>query len=231
MAQGAEKRTAPDVGADAEQHYKKLKTGQVVEILIGQEVDPVFVSEDTLRKASRYFTNELNTANQSGIQVTLEFPNDDLEAWKIMLYWIEHQKLPEITYEWVGESQETKNTRTLCRCWLVGEKYLVPTFQNAIMNALLYAFNFKSVALDTVKEVFCNTRPQMPLRRVIAEELVYATHIGKIHGDELFALDGVIGLGKSLIDAKDKHAQTSRLRGARLDEGTLLWKEYMVEED
>lgn len=68
----------------------------------------------------------------SAQQPAIKFPQDDLEAWKQLIYWIGTGKFALNTVE-----TDSKDPSLLMRCWLLGAKYKVLDFQDCAMMDLL----------------------------------------------------------------------------------------------
>lgn len=62
----------------------------------------------------------------------------------------------------------------LIRCWLFGDKYLMPSLQNRVMTTLILKVD-KTNIIDTcqMKLVYKNTLPGSPLRRVLVDMAAY----------------------------------------------------------
>ncbi|KAK5688473.1 hypothetical protein LTS10_000451 [Elasticomyces elasticus] len=217
---------------------KALQSDRVMKLVIGEGEDSVtfYVSRTTLENTSDYFRAAIRNAHLGGGDVdTISFPEDNLEAWKVLLYWMITHKLPKAAelllqqFEFEGEEHEEDKkeeedkkdeedeTRTdtdhkLCiRCWALGDKYDVPDFQDLIMLELLRSIELEPIQLDEIKEGIECTGPGSKLRDLMAEELAREVSAGDIETSELDAFDGVAGFSNILVAKINRLAEWKQL--------------------
>lgn len=151
------------------------------------------MSQTILEDATVYFKNALTPGTfYAGEEGHLHFPQDHRDAWEVFLYWLFHKDIPVLTH----------NQRTLVRCWCLGDKYGIPSFQDHIMWFLLIHFRSNPVELDAVKEGFENTAPHSSLRQLLVEETAkfHASHTRQgelgLSGQDFEMLDGTGFIGE-----------------------------------
>lgn len=160
----------------------------------------------------------------------LRFPEDELHTWEVLLFWLVKSVLPgKVRY--VAKQPEIT---LLVECWIMGDLYCCPQFQDAIMLELLDLTYEMAWTLDEVTVAFKNTMPETPLRRLAAEEALYAMQLGGIFEmTDLELLDDVVGLLSSMLKAGEKSAESVSKHGGKFGQTGErfqgdLWKEYMV---
>ena len=156
--------------------------------------------------------------------------------------------LPPITVQTElqdGGSPEAENAPLLTRCWILGEKYGLATFQDCIMLALVQSLYYCKTDLTVVKEAFegtPNRSPCSPLRRLMAEEAVHLVATVNVPEDRvpdgflaLDALDGVVGFTSAFALAFDAYKASDglpdRFDDSETGEGPQLWADYRVVAD
>lgn len=160
----------------------------------------------------------------------MKFPNDDLETWKILMFWIFNRQLgygndePEIL------TDEPDYAIHLCRAWIAADMYLMPALQNRIMAQLLETYSKIHARWETAKEVIFSTSPDSGLRRMFAEEVAGLVATRRASELQLQELDGATGLAKSMLDAGRAYEDADFNFQVRADEGRKWLKNYMVKE-
>lgn len=152
-----------------------------------------------LEKASDYFTNALKPGTfREGEEGTLHFPEDDLDTWQIMIYWLFHRKLPgfldEVGWE-LDVNKHEKEEQLLVRCWCLGDKYGITDFQNVAMWWLIKYYEYRSISSPALKQAFANSARPSKLRKLATEEAVRAYKDGDSDYENLQEMDGLDGLG------------------------------------
>lgn len=102
-------------------HSSECVFTQLIQISIKTEGNPHQLSRAPLSSLSGYFFSKLHR-NSSDL---IRLPSDDLEAWKLILYWNHEQSIP-------GEILENDHHLAL-RCWLLGKKLNMRDFQDEVM--------------------------------------------------------------------------------------------------
>ncbi|KAF2164644.1 hypothetical protein M409DRAFT_25038 [Zasmidium cellare ATCC 36951] len=195
---------------------QQLKSDRLIQIFIGDENEPFLVQEGLLTNASEYFAkalkHELSLGSELGV---LRFPEDGpvLQAWG------------------------TKHLVLCVHAWVLGDKYLMPRFQNAVM--MEFITHFREGYLPDSKSLVNTLLRLSPagseIRRIIAEEVIfimYGDQAARIKSSDLTAADeGGSGIAASLLDAfeayKEKDGVLLRWDVAfRVDYSSL--REYLV---
>lgn len=212
-----------------------LQTDRMIQIHVGQVGAPPFlVPQSTLSNASEYFVeafkNEKVGECESGV---LRFPEDDFQAWQLLLWWIVKTQLPdEIKLAWEDDKVAEQVVLLLSQAWLLAEKYRLVLFQDVAMIELLRTSEYWPWTLDALKVAFEGTMPGSPLRRLASEE---AVHRLLNQEDELEPADlddlHATGIMGSMMNA----VQASATRSGRGNFGTFadrleheIWEEFMV---
>ncbi|KXT08991.1 hypothetical protein AC579_70 [Pseudocercospora musae] len=128
--------------ADSKQHVtKSLQTqDQLSKITIGIDGSPpIYIQQRTLESVAPWLENALmRDTFIEGQTGALHFPVDDQEAWQVLVYWIMTR---EVAIELTGTMKERARSCILCaKCWVLGDKYDIPVFQNGVMAILLSHF-------------------------------------------------------------------------------------------
>lgn len=172
----------------------------------------------------------------------LTFTEDGHALWNWLLYWITTgefgctgTKLPK-----------SNDIPRLVSCWLLGNSYDVPDFQDCAMIYLLRYYDndySKKVGLnnDQIEEAFDNTVRDSPLRVLIAEEIIKEQRREgrKIIGSTR-QYDSISEVPQAINEARDRFARSQgsvpagrsekfslRLHTGDMEE-TGLWKGFMV---
>ncbi|KAK3714978.1 hypothetical protein LTR37_007468 [Vermiconidia calcicola] len=86
--------------AEVHRLYESLKSDQPIKLFIADDPDPVLVPEWALTSISSKFTTAIrhckypmSTTYFNGEFGVLRFPRDNLDAWKVLLFWITNRTL------------------------------------------------------------------------------------------------------------------------------------------
>ena len=202
----------------------------MIKLFIGQQTTPYLVQETLLTDIATYFANAMKwddrSSEPSGI---LRFPDDDEDAWKVLLHWIIKGKLPT--------TRSGQATQMLwVHCWILGDKYNIAAFQDDVMVELVFELAHQKTSLEIVKTAFEGTIEDCKLRKLMAEETVDLIRTTKdwCH-KKLELLDGVSGFTPALLKAMDEHdllldgaGDTTTLRARMTSGGISQWKAYTV---
>lgn len=133
----------------------------------------MIISRDILEAHASCFQKQYEGSGQR----SLHFPDDDVEAVKVMLYWLVEQKLRPII----------EKDCFLCdylhmQCYAVGEKYDLVAFQDEVMIKIIDNFSrwadWDFLIWDlgrTISLVFEITKPDSKLREFFVEEAAWAS--------------------------------------------------------
>ncbi|KAK5702638.1 hypothetical protein LTR97_003584 [Elasticomyces elasticus] len=188
---------------------QSLESDRTIKLIIGEPTEHAatfYISKTALEQTSEFFCGALRNQHLGdGERDTLKFPEDNLTAWKVLLFWMMKHGLPRdanlvTMVDTEGKCHPLDHVISV-RCWALGDKYGIPTFQDFVMLELLDHLECYGSNLVTVREAFQSTTPGSPLRELMAEEVVLCLGSGSMEFEELDALDGVIGF-TSIFGAK-----------------------------
>ena len=189
---------------------RSLKTDRLIKIFISDDPEPVHVSEKTLVNASEWFAAAIRHEQWGSEPGVLRFPEDDLDAWKSLLFWLFKKSVPEWASDGTGNDCEAFH---LIQCRCLGEKYLLSEFQDAVMHELLgfLANGHQTLQLEAIKEAFENTAAGSLLRKLSAEEVVWQLKVTReISSKEMDHFDGVPGFASALTEALERWTREGR---------------------
>lgn len=108
----------------------ELQHDTLVRVFIGDETAPMYIQRSNLTSKCGLFSRIALHQKKLGHEFdTLQYPEDDLDAWKTMMFWMVSGVLPEPV---------KGNTKLhLVCCWCLGSECEVPEFQDSIMVELL----------------------------------------------------------------------------------------------
>lgn len=204
------------------------------------------LQETLLRRTSRVFSAALNNEHLGeGNKGALKFPKDDVAAWKALIFWIFDKKYPEENLESrmsrreMEEDLEKKEAMEeelqvfLIHCWIVGDKYDIPDFQDLAMLELLHHLN-QSYMLPLAAELAASgTAPGSKLRLIAAQDIaLVATKRAEDAIDEYESALSVSGFALEVIKEIKRQEQNCE---DTLDIGCKngigredSWKKFMV---
>lgn len=215
----------------------------MIKIYIGEETEPYLVAESTLTNASEYFVKALKHETTLGGAEpgVLRFSEDGncKDGWETLLYWLTRKQLPN---RWPaiinsnGDSLLDDAFQSWIQAWVLGDKYLLPEFQDTIMlEMLIYLDNatLDGSDIDSLNVALRMSPVDSPLRRILAEEAIYTIYVEKaFQPEDLAASDGTIGLSASLLNAQQYFVQNEdwfpRIQKERNRAKSKAWKEYLV---
>lgn len=180
-----------------------------------------------MSSASDYFNKALQPgAFKEGETACLHFPDDHAGAWEILLFWMLKHALPK------GIESDDE---LLIHCWVLGDKYGLPSLQDETMLRLLQFYDSNCSTWPTYLLGASLTPPGSRLRRLIAEEVIdAATGDGKVATDELGRFDGIVGFIGDLFRAREAHEWGGHLSFKRFGglgpEDRPTWEEFLVGE-
>lgn len=137
---------------------------------MGQQKKSFIIHKGLLCHYSDYFGGAFNGSFRESAERKLPLPHEQVclfEVFRLFLYTnqilnTENVTGPEFSYT------------TLTELWVFGDKYLAPTFQNAIMDCIIKRNETThTVALYCLPFIYANTLPGSPLRRVIVDIAAY----------------------------------------------------------
>ncbi|KAF2488205.1 hypothetical protein BDY17DRAFT_25464 [Neohortaea acidophila] len=216
---------------------RNLQSSRLIEIWVGNAKKPFLVPHNLLiSQAPEYFAKALdpNTFSE-GKARRIDFPEDDVESWRVFLFWLFNRELPNFPID-VETAHDRGGSKLFVRCWALGDRYAVPAFQDEIMLALMDMLKNFTVNWPPVKLAFDITAPNSQLRRIMAEEAGENMHRGLWKDEDFKKLDGVdftYEFIKAPKGSKTKgNERCNRFKRQKGEGGkfTYLWKSYMVGE-
>ena len=143
----------------------------------------------------------------------LRFPEDDAEAWKVLLHFVIRGTLPTIPHSDGGDHMSLQ----FVRCWCLGDKYCVPAFQDLTMVELLKYCESKAPLVGTIKDAFDNTPPGSRLRILMAECAVESFYDRRWYDlGELDKFDDTVGFTSAFAQALHKWHSNGRVMFTRV---------------
>ncbi|KAF2217338.1 hypothetical protein CERZMDRAFT_93391 [Cercospora zeae-maydis SCOH1-5] len=205
--------------------YSSLRNDRMITIFVGSDLEPIHIQQSLLCNTADYFKTLLtNDHFQEALSGVARFPEDDVESWKLLAYWAMHRKLPDVV-----------NIVNFCTAWYLGQKYLMPDFQDEVMYAILNEALDSAMSDEAFVELFAVTIPGTKPRQLFAELLVdLVVHDGLFQWSDFPQVQGEHSYMASILAAMDdlKSDGFSRSRGdlrtAVCHDGKPLWMRYMV---
>lgn len=213
-----------------------LKSDRLITLNIGK-VEAFFsvqVQQAVLEAASPWFQKALRndrfTEGQSGV---INFLEDDAASWEILLYWLLHHNIPRR----VG-ADRVVHFVSRAKCWVLGDKYGMPGFQDQAMFQLLecaHAFDFRLQPAQ-YQELIMIAPADSVLMRLIAEEAAWQYKDGFTKHSDATIMDVSTGFWPVFLTVQHKIKEDISYVGSRLqsldhcNEEEAHWREYMVGE-
>lgn len=222
-----------------------LQSDRLIEIYVGDPraeppVKAIKVQQTLLEATSEYFVkaleheNALGKASEVGV---LRFPEDNISAWQVLMYFITRAgTLPP--------AKDLFHVRTDCdgtdftlaiRCWVLGDKYGIPAFQDLVILELLAHLQLRHFSIGEIKEGFQFTAPGSTLREVLAEETVLEIEYeGRIIFSELDECDGIPAFTSMIASALSAYHTNGGTEGLlprvpwEVDRAVTRWTKFMV---
>lgn len=108
---------------------RSLGTENLVKLEIGPSARTVQVQKTLLEDVSPWFKERIELSDLDHYNFMLRV--DDVEAWKVLLFWLMKKHLP-------SELETTK--LLLVKTWVLCEKYGIASFQDEVMLELLIRY-------------------------------------------------------------------------------------------
>ena len=128
-----------------------------------------------------------------------------------------------------------KDNLQLVKGWVLGQKYSISEFQDDMMLQLLWNCVLDSVEPEVIKYAFCNTGAGSKLRKLMAEEMIYAFKDQQIEApddDRLKRWNGIPVHFTEIANAQLRYEQDHYFTTRRLDEveedEEPKWKEFLI---
>ena len=185
-----------------------------------------------LRTRSKVFEAAIkNESWGDGEPGVLRFPEDDPQAWKIIVYYMIHLQVP--SEDFVGEEERDwlGLVNVLDLCWILGDKYDMPQFQDLIMLERLRAITCGSLLPGMVLRAFEKTPPGSKLRLQAARNAVSGIyHQGNYTLDDFDGLRAFPDAMTEMMNALQRYyeeGEQSEDWEEDVSSGNS-WKDYMI---
>ena len=150
-----------------------MKTDILIKIFIADEKEPIFISQKALTNASEWFSAAFRNERLGNEPGVLRFPEDDLEAWKLLICWVMEGVVLH------ADNLNDCESIVLIQAWCLGHKYLVPDFQDLIMLELLSHIQLGgAILVEAITEAFLLGPADSLLTKLMAE---CAVELLKVH--------------------------------------------------
>ncbi|KAK4502794.1 hypothetical protein PRZ48_006220 [Zasmidium cellare] len=202
--------TPTAVPCEIKDFMQRLASDRLIKIIVGEgsERQQFLVQETVLTASSDYFQKAIEhertmgDVNEIGV---LSFPEDGhlIAAWGLMLHWIIHHRLLPI------KRTRAENLVLYTEAWVLGDKHLLPKFQNVVMMELIHYLDdvyHPSHKPEVMRSLLSIAPANSPIQRLWAEEAVLAIYGNLVRSpsmvpDDLVGLEVVTGMIGSLLNA------------------------------
>lgn len=145
---------------------------------VGSKTKSFSVHKNILSQTSSFFKAACKPEWMKPEDRVIRFPDDDVEAIRVMVYWMYsdelcvHQKhLDDFAY-WTQPAQDAMKTHwgLFAKLYVIGDKYAIPRLQNHCIDAMLQSRhkNLGIICPAIIPFVYENTSsPSDPLRRLL----------------------------------------------------------------
>lgn len=187
---------------------------------MANDTQPYLISESRLKQTSEYFANAIKHENWGVAQDgKLNFPDDDKNAFELMLYYIVEGSLPNSL-----NTAAVATQKVMIETWAIADKYLIRDLQDLIMVTLLFQFDNQELDWEVVRCAFERTGEGSKMRRLIAEEAMCRTFTGEsfMNSDSAEvkelekAISGIEGALCEVMAMREEYSHRSDL-GCRLE--------------
>ena len=144
----------------------------LVTIEVGNDKKQFVIHKDLLTFYSDYFRGAFNSSFKEGAEGKLSLLDVDVEVFDIFHKFLYTGCLAD------GEGHKI-SSRKLIRLWLFGDQFMIPCFQNSVVDAILKRMDVALVIPDItcIKLVWENTLRSAPLRKFMLDIQVYLNGI------------------------------------------------------
>ncbi|THY29894.1 hypothetical protein D6D01_03442 [Aureobasidium pullulans] len=135
----------------------------IVTIEVGAEKKAFMVHKDLLAFYSDYFRGAFDGSFKEATDRKLSLPDDCIGVFNVFNKYIYTRQLSD------GEDSDV-SWELIVGCWLFGDKYIIPSFQNKIMDVLYSkSLKLKVIPTKSLKLIYNDTLPGAPLRRILVD--------------------------------------------------------------
>lgn len=203
---------------------RSMRNDRLVSIFIAEDPRPVLVQQSIICAASKYFKTAFTTDRfEEAKEGVLHVPEDDIVAWNVFIHWLVR-----------GEISEEADFVTLVKAWSLGDKYIMPQFQDDTMYALfLQAHKIARDSNVIFEQAFAFAPKDSRVRQFIAEHAVTLILLKCYLWDYYKNLREDPAIAKDLLEAMialEGIENPEDWRTVSENEGTPFFMRYMVGE-
>jgi hypothetical protein len=170
----------------------------MIKIYVGDDIDPIYVSQSLLVRNSDVFGNILHSEHVASHD-TLHFPDDSVSAWRIMLFWMVYKQMP--AHRDTGEHQEA-GVMDIVGAWCLSDHYCMWEFQDATMSLLIGCLHdIRDFPIDAIQAGFEYAKTSSRMGRLMVNGAVWSLRYGAFCYSNPDALEGVEGFHRAFTDA------------------------------
>lgn len=150
---------------------RRALKSESIKIYIGErtpESTPHVVPKTVLCNKFRYFEKALSPNFKEGQNGILHFPDDNEDAWNLLLYYLFHDRVPRVKDVFIAGTMYLP----LAHAYVLGDKYGLTTFQNEVVRAFMVALAYSWMEPDVIIEILGFVPVKSPLRQLVLEEIV-----------------------------------------------------------
>ncbi|KAK4617566.1 hypothetical protein CLAFUW4_11838 [Fulvia fulva] len=219
---------------------QQLKAQRLIKIFVGDQTEPYEVQQSVLENACEYFVKAIKNEHLGvGNIGTLRFQNDSKDAWQLLLYFIVRGRLPEDL-----DLRDDSGQMLLISCWVLGDRYFLPDFQDLVMVKVLNILAFDVPDWETIRFALDNTCSGSKLRRAFADTAISYVYsdsstVDDVHADDAAELEDLMGVSGAVVEilaARDRLEKNKFSWVCPFNEATVSnplageWQDYMVGE-
>lgn len=216
---------------------RRLSAQRLVGIVVGRddEKQTFWIQEAVLVSQSWVLSRKLRSSTDW--YVCLAYPDDGVEAWEVLAFWMVTHSLPECDFKDLKCADSVTFQWMLMRYWILGERYMIEEFQDDIMLELLQVLKKYPIAVHAAEGAIRGSAPGLKLRLLAAKAIIFAVHWWrKAKVGDFAACEGVEDYTSDLVTPMQRYNQKfSRLpKGIKASKNwhlvakdTGAWKEYL----
>lgn len=160
------------------------------------------VQETVLRYTSKALSANLDHEHlgddERGI---LRFPEDPVDAWEVLVFWIVTKKIPESQMHDTLVPDKAAAQFALVQCWILGDKYGIVEFEDLIMIELLDLSSKNFITVAAAYEALTNTLFDSSLYVLVTCLIVASVFVdGKHSMEEFECLEGLEGYTFNMME-------------------------------
>jgi len=173
------------------------------------------VLESVIRKSSKFFDNAMKPewASARPDPRVVDLSDEEPEVFGIYIHWLYFRTFPTVTTVDLGPN--SPEALLLCKCYIMGDKLMDPTFKNATLKALVDAThnqphcNPRIPGPGSIKSIYEGTTGGSPARKLIVD--LWVAYVGEsslIYLTEQLPHGFVLEFSRALVLSKCKAKDT-----------------------